>query len=118
MNAFEKGKEEYETGRWSKAYKLFRQAASERDSVEEVRILMARCLLAMGDPVRAEQELRDVKEILSERDQELLIEFEKAWKSLEDTKLLDANELRHRRESAGAAADDPADSPETPSADD
>lgn len=104
MSDFEQGKREFETGRWSKAYRLFQSVLRKHASgVEprEVRLLMARCLARMGEPDQAEAQLLEVKPELSQRDQALLEVFEAAWRELEDTRRLTPGELKKRREQAG-----------------
>ena len=106
MTEIDKGKDEFETGRWSKAYALFQKSpegrnASERQ-VAEVRLLMARCLVQMGEPDQAETELRDVKPKLSPTDAELVKEFERAWTEVEDTRKLGKAEIEKRRAAAKA----------------
>jgi len=102
----EKGKDEFETGRWSKAYALFQKALEGRNDsareIAEVRLLMARCLAQMGEPEQAETELKDVKQRLSDQDAELVKEFERAWREVEDTRKLDKEEIARRRAAAKA----------------
>lgn len=110
MTEIEKGKDEFETGRWSKAYALFQKSlkgrnASERE-VAEVRLLMVRCLVQMGEPDLAETELKDVKPKLSSGDTELVKEFERAWTEVEDTRKLDKAEIERRRAAAKAEQDE------------
>jgi len=103
VNQYEQGKHEFETGRWSKAYRLFQTVLRDHaPEVEprEVRLLMARCLAMMGEPEQAEVQLLEVKPELSARDQALLQVFEAAWKDLEDTRRLTPAELKRRREQA------------------
>lgn len=109
MSDIAKGKAEYETGRWSKAYSLFQRVVADsetegtpRRTVHEVKVLMAHCLLQMGEPDRAESELLDVREQLSEADRELLRRFEATWREMEDTKRLTRAELEARRAKANA----------------
>jgi thioredoxin-like negative regulator of GroEL len=103
-DAVEKAKSEFETGRWSKAYKLFQKALAGRNDstreVAEVRVLMARCLTQMGEPDKAETELKDL--VLSKRDNDLLRQFETAWREIEDTRKLDKKELARKRAEARA----------------
>jgi thioredoxin-like negative regulator of GroEL len=102
----EKAKSEFETGRWSKAYKLFQKALAGRNDssreAAEVRVLMARCLAQMGEPEKAATELKDVKAVLTPTDKELLREFETAWREVEDTRKLDKTELERKRAEARA----------------
>jgi len=99
-DAFEQGKKEYETGRWSKAFRYFKESLKDTQRVSEVRILMARCLLGMGEPDKAESELKNAKLILGEKDKEMLNAFEEAWRLLHDTRRLTARELEERRKKA------------------
>lgn len=107
MGDVDKAKSEFETGRWSKAYKMFQKALAGRNDssreVAEVRVLMARCLAQMGEPEKAESELKDVQPRLSPSDKELLREFETAWREIEDTRKLDKKELERKRAEARAA---------------
>lgn len=99
----EQGKREFETGRWSKAYRLFQTVLRDHGREArtlEVQMLMAHCLARMGQPEEAEVHLLEVKEELSQRDQDLLAVFEAAWKELEDTRRLTPAELKRRREQA------------------
>ena len=103
----EKGKSEYETGRWSKAYRLFQKALEGRNDsareVAEVRLLMARCLAQMGEPEKAETELKDVRDKLSPADKELVNQFEVfSLVEGEDTRKLDKAELARRKAEAQA----------------
>jgi predicted negative regulator of RcsB-dependent stress response len=102
----EKAKSEFETGRWSKAYRLFQKALAGRNDssreVAEVRVLMARCLAQMGEPDKAVTELTDVKAKLSPQDSELVRQFETAWREVEDTRKLDKAELARKRAAAEA----------------
>jgi thioredoxin-like negative regulator of GroEL len=102
----DKAKSEFETGRWSKAYKLFQKALAGRNDssreVAEVRVLMARCLAQMGEPEKAESELKNLKPRLTPSDKELLREFETAWREVEDTRKLDKTELERKRAEARA----------------
>lgn len=109
MSDLDKGKAEFETGRWSKAYQLFQRVVAEQTdqsapprTMQEVKVLMARCLLQMGDPDRAEHELIDVREQLSPADRELVRRFEATWRELEDTRRLTRAELEARRAKAEA----------------
>ena len=70
--------------------------------VAEVRVLMARCLTQMGEPEKAETELKEVKPKLSPQDAELVKEFETAWREVEDTKRLGKDEIERRRATARA----------------
>ena len=99
-NSFEEGKQEYETGRWSKAFRYFKESLKDTQRVSEVRILMARCLLGMGEPDKAERELKNARQQLAEKDQEMLAAFEEAWKLLNDTRRLTPRELEERRRKA------------------
>lgn len=107
MGDVDKAKSEFETGRWSKAYKLFQKALAGRNEstreVAEVRVLMARCLAQMGEPDKAETELKDLKPILSPADNDLLRQFESAWREVEDTRKLDKKELARKQAEARAA---------------
>jgi thioredoxin-like negative regulator of GroEL len=100
----DQGKDEYETGRWSKAYRLFQKALEGRNDserqVKEVRLLMARCLVQMGEPDEAETTLKDVQAKLSNEDKELVEQFETAWREVEDTRKLGREELERRRAQA------------------
>ena len=106
MTEIEEGKSEFETGRWSKAYRLFQKALEGRNDstreVAEVRVLMARCLTQMGEPDKAETELKEVKPQLSPADAELVREFETAWREVEDTRRLGREEIERRRANARA----------------
>ncbi len=104
MNTYEQGRQEFETGRWSKAYRLFRQALKEeateiRDRYG-ARVLMARCLAKLGQPDEAETELNRVKQQLPNSDHELLEQFGVAWQEVEDTRRLTKSELEARRKLA------------------
>lgn len=63
---------------------------------------MARCLTQMGEPEKAESELKEVKPKLSPADAELVKEFENAWREVEDTKRLGKDEIERRRATARA----------------
>jgi hypothetical protein len=63
---------------------------------------MARCLAQMGEPEKAETELKDVQPRLSPQDAELVKEFETAWREVEDTKRLGKEEIERRRATARA----------------
>lgn len=106
MTEVEKGKDEFETGRWSKAYALFQKALEGRNDspreVAQVRVLIARCLVQMGEPEQAESELKGVQPELSPGDTELVKEFERAWREVEDTRKLDKAEIERRRAAAKA----------------
>ena len=106
MGEIEQGKSEYETGRWSKAYRLFQKALEGRNDsareVAEVRLLMARCLAQMGEPEKAQTELKDVRDKLSPKDKELVNQFELVWREVEDTRKLDKAELARRKAEAQA----------------
>jgi thioredoxin-like negative regulator of GroEL len=102
----DKAKSEFETGRWSKAYKLFQKALAGRNDssreVAEVRVLMARCLAQMGEPEKAETQLKELQPRLTPSDKELLREFENAWREVEDTRKLNKTELERKRAEARA----------------
>ncbi|MCA8916838.1 MAG: tetratricopeptide repeat protein [Planctomycetes bacterium] len=106
MGELEQGKSEYETGRWSKAYSLFQKALEGRNDsareVAEVRLLMARCLAQMGEPEKAQTELKDVRDKLSPKDKDLVNQFELVWREVEDTRKLDKAELARRKAEAQA----------------
>ncbi|MBX3461404.1 MAG: tetratricopeptide repeat protein [Planctomycetes bacterium] len=101
MTHIEQGRNEFETGRWSKAYRLFQQALHENEGSvrdrQEARLLMARCLAQLGEPEKAEAELKGVKPALSPEDNALLEQFEVAYQEVEDTKRLTRTELEERR---------------------
>jgi thioredoxin-like negative regulator of GroEL len=97
---YDQGKQEYETGRWSKAFRYFKESLKDTQRVSEVRILMARCLLGMGEPDKAELELKNVKQLLGDKDKEMLAAFEEAWRLLHDTRRLTPQELEARRRKA------------------
>jgi len=97
---YTQAKQEYETGRWSKAFRHFKEALKDTQRVSEVRILMARCLLEIGDPEKAEIELKNAKKLLSAKDKEMLDAFEEAWRLLNDTRRLTPRELEERRRKA------------------
>lgn len=99
-DAFEQGKKEYETGRWSKAFRYFKESLKDTQRVSEVRILMARCLLEIGEPDKAEAELKNAKQVLADKDKEMLQAFEEAWRLLHDTRRLTPRELEERRRKA------------------
>lgn len=99
-DAFEQAKKEYETGRWSKAFRYFKESLKDTQRVSEVRILMARCLLGMGEPDKAESELKSARRQLGDKDKEMLAAFEEAWKLLHDTRRLTPRELEERRRRA------------------
>ena len=61
---------------------------------------MARCLLEIGDPEKAEIELKNAKKLLSAKDKEMLDAFEEAWRLLNDTRRLTPRELEERRRKA------------------
>lgn len=96
----EQGRKEFETGRWTRAYKYFEKAVKDDARAAEVRILMARCLLGMGDPDSAERELKNVRTLLSDRDHELIAHFEQAWSQMKETRKLNPAELEARRRAA------------------
>ena len=98
--AFEQAKKDYETGRWSKAFRYFKESLKDTVRVSEVRILMARCLLEIGEPDKAEAELKNARQVLGEKDQEMLAAFEEAWRLLHDTRRLTPRELEERRRKA------------------
>ncbi len=103
VSDLDQGKREFETGRWSKAYRLFQTVLRDHGREArtlEVQMLMAHCLAKMGEPEEAEVHLLEAKEELSQRDQALLAVFEAAWKELEDTRRLTPAELKRRRELA------------------
>lgn len=106
MGEVEKGKSEFETGRWSKAYRLFQKALEGRNDssreVAEVRVLMARCLAQMGEPDKAAGELQGIKPQLSASDSDLLRQFETAWREVEDTRKLDKKALARKQAEARA----------------
>ena len=97
---FDKGRKEFETGRWTRAYTYFQKAVKDEARAAEVRILMARCLLGMGDPESAERELKNVKKVLSDRDHELISHFEQAWSQMKETRKLTPAELEARRKAS------------------
>lgn len=104
MNEIEQGKSEFETGRWSKALRLFKKALEGRNDsareVAEVKVLMARCLSQLGEPEQAEGELHSVKPVIPADDSELLEQFETAWREVEDTRRLKRQEIERRRAQA------------------
>lgn len=106
MTELEQGKSEYETGRWSKAYRLFQKSLAGRNEserqVKEVRLLMARCLVQMGDPDEAESTLKNVQSKLTPEEEDLVKQFEEAWREVEDTRRLTPAELAARRARAEA----------------
>lgn len=106
MDEIDKAKDEFETGRWSKAYALFQKALEGRNDsareVAQVRVLMARCLVQMGEPDKAETQLKDLRDKLSTSDHELLKQFETAWREVEDTRRLDKAEIERRKAAAKA----------------
>jgi len=106
LDEIDKAKDEFETGRWSKAYALFQKALEGRNDsareVAQVRVLMARCLVQMGEPDKAETQLKDLRDKLSTSDQELLKQFETAWREVEDTRRLDKAEIERRKAAAKA----------------
>lgn len=101
MTKLDKGRNEFETGRWSKAYRLFQEALREKDGTvrdrQEARLLMARCLARLGEPDEAEAELNDVKPQLPPEDEKLIEQFGIAYQEVEDTKRLTRHELEARR---------------------
>jgi thioredoxin-like negative regulator of GroEL len=104
VNTYEQGRQEFETGRWSKAYRLFRLALKEEETEirdrHGARVLMARCLAKLGQPDEAESELNLLKAQLPQGDQVLLEQFGVAWQELEDTRRLTKSELEARRKHA------------------
>jgi thioredoxin-like negative regulator of GroEL len=99
-DAFHEGKKEYETGRWSKAFRFFKESLKDTVRVSEVRILMARCLMEIGEPDKAEAELKNARQTLADKDKEMLQAFEEAWRLLHDTRRLTPRELEERRRKA------------------
>lgn len=104
MGKLETGREEFDTGRWSKALKLFQEAMRDlpegSPELREVRVLMARCLARLGNADKAEEELLDVKESLTPGEEAMLAVFENAWRELEDTRRLTPAQVAKRRKSS------------------
>jgi hypothetical protein len=99
VTTYEQGRQEFETGRWSKAYRLFRQALKDEQTAvrdrHTARLLMARCLTQLGDPDQAETELNQAKPELPRGDQQLLEQFTIAWQEVEDTRRLTKLEVEN-----------------------